>query len=148
MEHNDWAGLFHKFTNKKLDFNKHGHLFTKVAFDVFQMNSSPIESLWTLEADEDGKQYLVATYDDGAIVAAASTWQTFSNKEASTVTLMYKDCPVYKFASTEYGFSKDDVHLFERLVLNKAKEPSFVKLLLESQPEKAESIIALFPELR
>jgi hypothetical protein len=148
MEQNDWAGLFRKYASNKVDYDKHKHLFTKVAFDVFQMNSSPVDALWTLEDGEDGKQYLVATYDEDTTLKTESAWKTIANKEASAITLFYKDCPVHKFASSEYGFCKDDAHLFERLILSKASDSGFVKSMLASEPDKAESILALFPELR
>lgn len=150
MEHNDWAKLFHKYSNSRVEYDKNKHLFTKVAFDTFQINSSPIESLWILEEGEDGKQYLVATYDEDSTIKSESNWTAFTNKEASAITLYYKDQPVYKFAAAAYGFGKDDAYLFEKLLVKRAEtDGHFVKTILEQLPEeKAQSIKSLFPELR
>jgi hypothetical protein len=144
MDNRDWEKVFKQFDSKRLEFSANKQHFTKVAFDVFTLNASPVDSLWILEEGEDGKQYLCATYEDQPITAQ-SDWTTATNKEASIVVLCYKNYPMHKFASTAYGFTKEDVHLFERSVLSKvASDPTFVKTIasLQNQDVKKQ-----FPEL-
>ena len=51
--------------NKKcVPYKANAHRFTKIAFDVFQLNDTPTESYWTLETLDDGQEYLVARYED------------------------------------------------------------------------------------
>lgn len=147
MNNKDWSNLFNKFYSNKIDFESNKSLFTKVAFDVYQLNSSPTDSLWILEDGEDGKQYLVATYDEAKEVTA--NWKAVSSKDSSMVVLCYKDFPVQKFASSDFKFDKNDVSIFERALTKKANSDSkFVRSILSSQPkEKMDLIINQFPEL-
>lgn len=139
-------------TNKKrLPFNKYKHLFTKVAFDVFQLNSSNVESYWILEKDEDGSEYLAANYEvapkDG--IQVESGWEALSDKEAKNVTLSYKGVPIKRLASSEFGFNEDDVGLFKKALVNKlSSDKEFVnKLMNILTTEKRNALVEVFPEL-
>lgn len=154
METLNWTQLSHEITPKsnKVPYEPYKHLFTKIAFDVFQLNTSPVENLWILEECEDGKQYLSARYSDEESpqsLEAKSNWLALVDKEAKNVTLMYKDAPIQRFASSDFGFTKDDVSIFQKLLIQKLNsDKSFVQNLLKSQPkEKQEYIVAQFPEL-
>ena len=150
METRDWSSLFKRFDSNKVGFNKNRHLFTKVAFDVYQLNSSPLEALWILEADDNGDQYLVATYDDqSSPISATGSWTAMSNKEASDTTLYYKDTPVCKLALKDFGVDRKDVAIFERMLVEKTNNsPDFVQKLIYAQTkDKQETILQQFPEL-
>lgn len=150
MENSDWAVLFKRFDQSKLKFNENKHLFTKVAWDLYQLNSSPIEALWILDADESGQQYLVATYDEQAKpLETTGHWKALSNKEASATTLYYKDIPVCKFASADFGVGAEDIVLFERVLAEKANtNQDFARKVLAAQPKEKQSIILQqYPEL-
>jgi hypothetical protein len=127
--------------------------FTKIAFDVFQFNTSPVQSLWILEEGDDGKQYLVARYDEtqenSESMKVESNWAALADSKCENVTLIYKDVPIKRFASTEYGFTKEDIHLFQKILVNKlSSDKSFVEKLIKSQPENfGKSILDRFPEL-
>lgn len=157
METLDWNQLNGNINpdTKVVPYEQNKHLFTKVAFDVFQLNTSPVDSLWVLEQGEDGTQFLVAQYDEesGNGLTAESTdsngWTTLSDKEASNVTLYYKDQPIQRFASTEFGFSKEDVHIFQKTLVQKlGSDKDFRNKFLNDQPKgKRDRLLSEFPEL-
>jgi len=154
METLDWTKLASDVIPEsgKVPYESNKHLFTKVAFDVFQLNTSPIESLWTLEDGDDGKQYLVARYSDdegSKPLEAKSQWEALADKEGKNVTLIYKDTPIQRFASCDFGFTADDVHVFQKTLVQKlSSDKSFVAKFLKSQPqEKQEKLLQQFPEL-
>jgi len=155
METIDWTKLAN-VVNPKLDripYEPNKHLFTKVAFDVFQLNTSPVESLWVLETNDEGEEYLAAMYDGedttGDKIEVKSSWQALADKEAKNVTLVYKDVPLHRFASADYKFDQSDVHIFQRTLISKlSSDKSFRDRFLNSQPEeKRKMILQQFPEL-
>lgn len=154
METIDWKKVAHKLTPEKgrVPYQENKHLFTKVAFDVFQLNSSPVEAYWTLEKDDDGTEYLVATYDVDSSepgLEAKSHWEALSDKSSENVTLFYRGVPIKRFASNEYKFDASDVHIFKSTLVEKlTKEADFVGKLLEVLPdEKKDALVRSFPEL-
>lgn len=153
METLDWNDLADKVVPKpgKVLYSENKHRFTKVAFDVFRMNDSPIESLWILEDGDDGKQYLVARYDDQeeGQLEAKSSWMALLDKKAENVTLFYNDYPIQRFASLDYGFGPHDAHIFQRMLVDKLNaDKSFVEKLMSNQSdEHRKNITERFPEL-
>lgn len=154
METINWKKVAQTLTpdNSRLSYEENKHLFTKVAFDVFQLNSSPVEALWTLEKGEDGSDYLVATYDvdaDTQGLEAQSHWEALSDKKAENVTLFYRGVPIKRFASSEYNFDSSDVQVFKSTLVEKLnKEANFVGKLLDVLPEgKKTALVQAFPEL-
>ena len=136
--------------NDKIPYGPNKQFFTKVAFDVFQFTGSPVESLWILEEGEDGKQYLVARYDEDAQpLEVKSNWLALPDKECKNITLAYKNVPIQKFAASEFGFTQADAYIFQRTLIEKlSSDKSFVEKLLKSQPkEKQEKLLTQFPEL-
>jgi len=137
---------------RKISYEQNKHLFTKVAFDVFQLNSSPVDSLWILEDDDDGAQFLVARYEDedaDSGLKAESSWAALADKEAANVTLFYKDSPIQRFASTEFGFTKDDVGVFKKSLIEKlSSDKTFRDKFLSSLPTaKRDALLQQFSEL-
>jgi len=136
---------------KRLPYDKYKHLFTKVAFDVFQLNSSPIESYWILEKGEDGEEYLSANYEKEQTedLQVKSSWEALSDKESKNITLLYRGVPIKRFASSEYGFDNDDVNLFKNALVNKLSvNKEFVdKLMKVLTEEKRDALTQAFPEL-
>ncbi len=153
METLDWTKLVGDVVSTPdiIPYEPNKHLFKKVAFDVFQLNSSPVESLWILEEGDNGEQFLVAQYNDEETEAleVKSHWSALSDREGKNVTLAYKDAPIQRFASSDYGFSGDDVHVFQQSLMHKlATDQEFVKKLLDLQPEtKRNLLLEQFPEL-
>lgn len=150
MNNKEWESLFNIFYPKKLEYQDNKHLFTKIAFDLFSLNSSPVKSLWILEDGEDGKQYLSATYEtEDQSLEATGSWSTMANKEASMVVLYYKGYPIHKFNKEQFGFDNSNVHLFQNMINKKANsDNNFIKEVINSQnKEKQEIILQQFPEL-
>lgn len=137
--------------NRRISYEKNKHLFHKVAFDVFQLSGAPVESYWILEKGEDGKEYLVANYEDTDITstAAQNNWEAESDKKAENVTIFYKNMPIKRLSSSEFGFNKDDVHIFKQaLSHNLNNNKNFVKKLLnEFKEDVRQSLFKVFPEL-
>lgn len=155
MESLDWNKL-HNDTGRHLDsqrisYDKNKHLFRKIAFDVFQLNTTSVESLWKLEAEADGSEYLVAIYGDNSQpspIQITANWKAYSDSKSENVTLMYRDVFVSKFASSEYGFTNDDVHLFKDTLVNKlASDPGFVRAMFDKigKAKRAE-LVSAYPE--
>lgn len=154
MDNINWADVVGAATpdNSRVSYNDNKHLFTKIAFDVFQLNSSPVEAYWRLEKGEEGADFLVATYDVDSTsegLEVTSGWNAITDKTASNVTLFYKGAPIKRFASNDYGFGPDDVDAFNTALVNKlTSEASFVDKLLDVLPqEKKIALAQTFPEL-
>lgn len=151
MDTLDWDSLS-KSINKtdKIAFEPNRGLFTKVAFDVFQLNTSPAESLWKLEEDESGEQFLVAMYDDAnAEITVKSNWSTLPDKTAQNITLFYKDTPIQRFASKEFGFEPETAGIFQRTLVEKlSSDQEFRLKFLNSQSEEMRNqLLIKFPEI-
>lgn len=135
----------------RIPYEPNKHLFRKVAFDVFQLSGSPIDSLWNLEDGEDGEQFLVAQYedDDAQGLESKSQWTALTDKTAENVTLLYRDTPIQRFASSQYGFDSGDVHVFQDTLIEKlSTDKDFLDKFLESQSEeKKAELLRQFPEL-
>lgn len=154
MESLDWMKLSTNITpnTNKVLYEPNKHLFRKVAFDVFQMDSSPVESLWSLEKDDDGIQYLVALYSDEQSdnIEVKSDWEAISDKKAENITLAYKNMPIQRFAAKEYGFTPEDAPVFQKSLVDLLNsDKAQVAKLLRSQGKERLGIIAQhFPELQ
>jgi len=150
----DWTKLAADIVPEtgRIPYKPNKHLFRKVAFDVFQLNSSPVESLWTLEDGEDGNQFLVAQYNDEGpdTLEVESNWKALSDRDGKNVTLIYKNSPIQRLASSDYGFDKDNIHLFQQTLVEKlGSDSSFASKLLKSQPKtKLDLLMSQFPELQ
>jgi hypothetical protein len=154
METTDLAKLALSLStdSRRILYEENKHRFTKVAFDVFQLNGSPVESLWVLEDGDDGKQYLAAMYEEMVAenkMESKGNWETILDKKSENLTLLYKDVPIKRFASSAYGFTKDDVHIFQRTLIEKLNsDKEFVNLLIKSQPKTTQDeLFKKFPEL-
>jgi len=125
--------------------------FTKVAFDVFQLNNSPVESYWILEKAEDGQEYLVAKYEEDSSLEVLATvkWNVLLDQTKKNATLIYNNTPIKRFASADYNFIPQNAHLFQRILTNKMNNDKlFVKAFLNSQSEERKKELLLkFPEL-
>lgn len=156
MESLDWTQLAGNVVPEtgRIPYEPNKHLFRKVAFDVFQLSSSPVESLWALEDGEDGEQFLVAQYSDEdtdtETLESKSHWEALSDREGKNVTLTYKTTAIQRFASADHGFGEEDVHLFQQALIEKlASDKEFVSKLLQSQPKaKLDLLVSQFPELQ
>lgn len=136
---------------KRLSYKKYKHLFTKVAFDIFQLNSSPVESYWILDKGDDGQEYLFANYETETDekLQAKSNWEALSDKESKNITLAYKGVPIKRFASSEYNFDANDIDIFKNALVSKLDtNKEFINKLMNTMSnEKRSALIEAFPEL-
>jgi hypothetical protein len=130
------------------DIMNSGHI-KKVAFDVYRVESDPYNDLWLLE-DVNGRPHLVRASDPKYEYTQAGEWTVASDYDRKNVTLSYKNTPISRFSSSEYGFSEDEIFSFKQSVLERvASDESFVKEVFATQPkQKVESITSTHPELK
>ena len=71
------------------------------------------------------------------------------NELIKLADLLYKGVPIKRFASLEYGFENDDVHIFKSALVDKlSTHREFVNKLIEILPEeKRNALLQAFPEL-
>ena len=75
--------------------------FVRVAFDLFKTKDNSCEDLWQVQADDDGNEYLVRTYDvEDAVVEA--DWSVALDKMAANLTVSYKGMPIHRLAAADY----------------------------------------------
>lgn len=126
--------------------------FEKVAFDLVRITSSPYnpyDGLWAL-SEVEGKQFLVRASDPKFDYKNSGDWSAMSDFEGKNVTLAYKNIPIHRFSSSDYGFSSDDVTIFKSAILDKTtSDEKFLREVLSEQPIlKKESLVTTFPELK
>lgn len=123
--------------------------FKKVAFDRFKVENDPYESLWALQ-EIDGKHFLVRASDPQFETKKSGDWEAISDYDRKNVTLSYKNIPITRFSSSDYGFSSDDISIFKSALIEKSSsDDSFVKELLKDQSQnKREALVSTFPELK
>lgn len=123
--------------------------FKKVAFDRFKLDQDPYDGLWALQ-DIEGKPHLVRASNPQSEVRKVGDWEAISDFEKRNVTLSYKNIPITRFSSDEYGFSSNDISIFKSALIEKtSSDNSFLKELLNDQPQtKREALVSTFPELK
>ncbi len=123
--------------------------FKKVAFDRFKVDNDPYESLWAI-AEIDGKPHLIRASNPQSEYKKAGDWEVISDYEKKNVTLSYKNIPITRFSSDEYGFNEADISIFKSALLDKtSSDESFLKELLREQPtSKTSALVNTFPELK
>jgi len=122
----------------------------KVAFDVYSIDNDPYDALWRLESNaDDGKEYLVRMDNDSTVEAKTGGWVATSNESGSSITLAYRGVPVQRLSGKIFGFSKEDVGLFKKALLEKvSKNDSFRGKILDMQSdERKTELFQAFPEL-
>lgn len=123
--------------------------FKKVAFDRFKVDNDPYESLWAL-AEIDGKPHLVRSSNPQFEYKTAGDWGVASDYDKKNVTLLYKNIPITRFSSDEYGFTESDISIFKSALVQKTQsDESFIRELLKDQPtSKTSALVNTFPELK
>jgi hypothetical protein len=123
--------------------------FNKVAFDMFKVDQDPYDGLWALQ-EIDGKPHLVRASNPQSDIRKAGDWEAISDYEKKNVTLSYKNIPITRFSSDEFGFSSNDISIFKSALIEKtSSDQSFVKELLVEQPQsKRDALVSTFPELK
>jgi hypothetical protein len=110
----------------------------RVAFDLFRLDGSNREDLWVVQADDDGNEFLVRTYDlpEEEEFSKNASWEAHLDKKCANLTLAFEGTPVKRFALAQFGVkSTEDASIFKSAVLNKvAMDGDFANLLLKDFP--------------
>ncbi len=148
-----------EFLNKKKESQSNDKLAVelvrnrmhKVAFDVYSVDNDPYDGLWKLESSaDDGKEYLVRMDGEGTVAETKTAgWAATSNENGTSITLAYRGIPLQRLSGKIFGFSKDDVGLFKKALLEKvSKDDSFRGKILDMQSdERKAELVKAFPEL-
>jgi len=127
------------------------HHLTRVAFDLFRMDNDT-ESLWQVQADDDGNEFLVRTYDvdQHEDLQAKSNWSVDADKKQANLTISYRGMPIHRLAAADFGAQTPaETRSLQKLVLSKlAADKEFINSLIDSLPApKREALVTSFPEL-
>ena len=120
----------------------------KVAFDMYKVYGDHYDCLWKLE-DMDGGQFLIRASDPQYDYSAKGDWNLSSDYEAKNVTLYYKNTPIQRFSSSDFGFESSNLNIFKSALQEQLDDESFVRDVLVSQPkDKFSSLTVTHPELK
>lgn len=131
------------------------HRMIRVAFDFFRLDGDENECLWQVQADDDGNEFLVRTYDmpdesDDSLEARAADWSVMLDAKKANLTIAYKGVPIHRLAAADYGAcDPDEARLLRDMVSEKlAADEQWAARLLSSLPTpKLAALGETFPEL-
>jgi len=123
--------------------------FKKVAFDMVKVYGDHYDGLWRVE-DVGEQKFLVRASDPKFLEKEGGDWTAISDFSGANVTLSYKNIPICRFSSDDFGFSSDDVMTFKSALLDRVSDDGdFVKEVFAGQPtEKIEALSSAFPEVK
>lgn len=124
------------------------HLFKEAVADLFRKNDE--DGLWKIET-ADGEDFFIRTEiedPEAAIVKEASLWSAATDKKSENITLAYKNIPLKRFTSSEFGFTKENVSKFCDRILASVSDEEFKKhLFAEMGLQTKKTIETECPEL-
>jgi hypothetical protein len=125
----------------------------RVAFDMFRLDGENKEELWQVQADDDGNEFLVRTYNlpEDEEKIAKSKWNVGLDKKGSNITIYYDGAPITRLAIKEFGVNTEkeakdfSYFVFKKLATDKSFAQSLIKtlsadkrsIILEAEPEIA-----------
>lgn len=121
----------------RVEYQKSKALFKRVAFDLFEPSNGNDE-IWQLQADADGKEWLVQVQSVGeSEVKVEGGFSAHLNSKRTAITLLHNNEPIMKFASEDFNFTPDTANSFRKFLLKRVDDPKFVTALWnEVEPEK------------
>jgi hypothetical protein len=126
------------------------HRITRIAFDLFRLDDDK-ENLWQVQADDDGNEFLVRTYElpKDASLKTASEWTVLEDARMANLTVAYQGVPVLRLAASDFGASgRDEVRMLRDLLQEKLAEGEFAGRMLATLPApKRAALAAAFPKL-
>jgi len=125
------------------------HLFKKAAADLFRKNDE--EGLWKIETAETGEEFFIRTEiedPEASFTKEASLWSVAADKGNKNITLAYKNIPLKRFASAEFGFTEGNVSAFCDRILASVADKEFKKhIFAELGPQTKKTVEIECPEL-
>lgn len=102
--------------------------FVRADLGVFRKNDD--QTIWHLQQDEDGKEYIVksTSYD----TPIDGEWSALPSRTGEFVTLAYREYPICNFTKAEYRY--DDANCFASFLVKKAaqEKQKFIANLLKT----------------
>jgi hypothetical protein len=122
----------------------------KVAFDVYKVYKDQYDSLWTLEKEADGSEYLVRGDKPTFDYSKDGEWSVANDYDHSSVTVNYKGVPICSFACRDFGVDSSNIDVLKKTILHKvSSDREFVaKVLNEQSKLKAQALLTTFPEFK
>jgi hypothetical protein len=122
----------------------------KVAFDVYKVYKDQYDSLWTLEKEADGSEFLVRASNPTYDYEKNGEWSVANDYDHSSVTVNYKGIPICNFACSDFGVDSSNIDVLKKTILHKvSSDKEFVAKVLNEQSElKVEALRTTFPELK
>jgi hypothetical protein len=149
MDTFDISKIYSFLEPEKIPVKGNEHRITKVAFDVVRLDTDK-EYLWQVQADDDGNEFLVRTYElPQENLSVKADWDVISDGKKANLTISYKGVPIYRMIAAQFGATKEkDVKLLQTLMQEKLNDSSFVARFLQILPEsKRAAIYNTFPKL-
>lgn len=125
------------------------HRIARIAFDLFRLDEDK-ENLWQVQADDDGNEFLVRTYElPKEELQAKSDWSVVEDGRKASLTVSYHGMPVHRIVASDYGASvPGDVVLLRDLLRARLADDRFACRFLMSLPEpKRAALAAAFPKI-
>jgi hypothetical protein len=146
----DFASLCAAIAPERIPLRGNEHRIQRVAFDLFKLDNDK-ENLWQVQADDDGNEFLVRTYElpKDESIKAKSDWSVAEDSRKASLTLSYCGMPVHRLVAADYGaYGPDDVRLLRDLVQAKLADDGFAGRMLATLPEPKRAALAeLFPKI-
>lgn len=118
----------------RFEFQPNKDSFTRIAFDLFESKEKEEESadLWRLQADADGKEWLVRQVaSEERTVQAASKWSALIDESGTSITLAFEEEPLLRFAAKDFGFVPKTAKRFKDFLLEKVSDPAFLQKIAQ-----------------
>jgi hypothetical protein len=141
--HINWDNFEGIGKDKRIPLKGNEHRITRVAFDLVRFNDNTSEELWQIQSSDDG-EFLVRTYNlpEDKIVSE-SDWTVNLDKSGENITVAYKNMPIQRFASKQFGAEDLSEALLLRRTIRKklALDQGFVDSFVKSLPENKQEIL-------
>lgn len=146
----DFAQLRAVVAPDRIPLSGNEHRITRIAFDLFRLDNDK-ENLWQVQADDDGNEFLVRTYElpKEDALQAKSEWSVAEDGKKASLTVSYRGMPIHRLMAADYGAcTPEDVGLLRDLVQAKLADDGFASRMLATLPEpKRAALAAAFPKL-
>jgi len=133
----------------KMPLRGNEYRIERVAFDLFKVDDDK-ESLWQVQADDDGNEFLVRTYDlPNKEASLKSNWNVIEDSKKENLTITYSGIPIRRVVASECGAcSPSDTRLLREMLQERLTDPEFASKMLSSLSElKRAALFSLFPKL-
>ena len=103
--------------------------FAQVGLNMFRDQTT--NCFWRLEHGDDGQEYIVRGGPESSTVVGSESneWAATSDSNKESITLSYRKMPICKFAAAEFGFDNNSTEDFQKYLLERVIEATFVRSL-------------------